>query len=99
MSISSSDHSETDVRHTTDTIVFNCYKHVRFIIAASGEHRILNAEGEMFKLEHINGEFISIVKSSHKTYKVYNANTGEFVQIMYNENVRYLRLFIFFLYL
>ena len=69
-------------------MVFNCEKHVRFIIDINGEHRILNTPGSVERLENAAGHFVALVRTSNDTFKLFNVNTGENLDLRFQGHVR-----------
>ena len=81
-------HSETDSGNAADDLVFNCEKHVRFVIDINGEHRILNTAGTVERLENAAGHFVALVRTSNDTFKLFNVNTGENLDLRFQGHVR-----------
>ena len=68
--------------------MFNCEKHVRFVIDINGEHRILNTAGTVERLENAAGHFVALVRTSNDTFKLFNVNTGENLDLRFQGHVR-----------
>ena len=81
-------HGETDSGNAADDLVFNCEKHVRFVIDINGEHRILNTPGSVERLENAAGHFVALVRTSNDTFKLFNVNTGENLDLRFQGHVR-----------